>query len=78
MNGVKIIFICSKERILHRNHYDFTIYVAKTKALISCTVFRQLICPFVFHIAYIRFSHYIMHLLLFEYIDMHLKKTGIA
>ena len=33
------------------------IYVAKTKALISCTVTAQLICTFVFAYAKSRFSH---------------------
>ena len=32
-------------------------YVAKTKALISCAVTAQLICVFVFAYAKIRFSH---------------------
>ena len=31
-----------------RKKSDCTIYVAKTKALISCTVTAQLICAFVF------------------------------
>ena len=34
-----------------------TIYVAKTKALISCTVTAQLICAFVCAYAKSRFSH---------------------
>ena len=36
---------------------DFTIPMAKTKALISCAVNAQLICVFVFAYAKIRFSH---------------------
>ena len=36
---------------------QFTICVAKTKALISCEVTAQLICAFVFAYAKIRFSH---------------------
>ena len=36
---------------------DFTIHVAKTKALISCAVPAQLICAIVFAYAKIRFSH---------------------
>ena len=38
---------------------DCTIYVAKTKALISCAVTVQLICAFVFAYAKSRFSHYV-------------------
>ena len=40
-----------------RKKRDFTIYVAKTKALISCAVTAQLICSFVYTYAKIRFSH---------------------
>ena len=36
---------------------DCTVYVAKTKALISCAVTVQLICAFVFAYAESRFSH---------------------
>ena len=36
---------------------DRTIYVAKTKSLISCAVTAQLICVFVFAYAKSRFSH---------------------
>ena len=36
---------------------DCTIYVAKTKVLISCAVTEQLICVFVFAYAKSRFSH---------------------
>ena len=36
---------------------DYTIYVAKTKALISPAVSAQLICAFVFTYAKSRFSH---------------------
>ena len=39
-----------------------TIYVAKTKALISCTVTAQLICIFVFTHANSRFSHDAAHI----------------
>ena len=35
---------------------NYTICVAKTKALINCAVTAQLICPFVFAQATIRFS----------------------
>ena len=38
-------------------------YVAKTKALISCPVTTQLICAFVFANAKSRFSHDVAHLL---------------
>ena len=37
------------------------IYVAKTKALISCMATVQLICVFVFEYAKIRFSHDAAH-----------------
>ena len=37
---------------------DCTVYVAKTKALFSCTLAEQLICTFCFHICEKnRFSH---------------------
>ena len=39
-----------------------TIRVAKTKALISCTVTAQLICVFVFSYAKTRFSHNAAHM----------------
>ena len=39
-----------------RKKRDCTIYVAKTKALISCAVTAQLICAFVFVYAKSRFS----------------------
>ena len=37
---------------------DCTIFVAKTKALISCAVTAKLICGFVFAYAKSRFSHF--------------------
>ena len=40
-----------------RNKRNCTIYVAKTKALISCMVKAQLICIFVFAYVKSRFSH---------------------
>ena len=40
---------------------DCTIYVAKTKALISCAVTAQLICAFVFACAKSRFPHDAVH-----------------
>ena len=40
-----------------RKKRDCTIYMAKTKALISCAVTVQLICSFVFTYAKIWFSH---------------------
>ena len=39
------------------------IYVAKTKALISCGVTAHLVCPFVFAIAKKWFSHDAVHIL---------------
>ena len=41
---------------------DCTIYVAKTKVLISCAVTAQLICVFVFACAKIWFSHDVAHI----------------
>ena len=41
---------------------DCSIYVAKTKALISYTVTAQLICAIVFAYAKSRFSHDMAHL----------------
>ena len=41
-----------------------TIYVAKTSTLISCTVYMQLICVFVFAYAKNRFSHDPAHMAL--------------
>ena len=41
----------------------FPIYVAKTKALISCMVTTQLICAFVFAYAKSRFSHNAAHII---------------
>ena len=43
---------------------DCTIYVAKTKVLISCEVIFQLICVFVFAYAKSRFSHDTAHVIL--------------
>ena len=40
-----------------RKQRDCTTCVAKTKALISCTVTMQLICTFLFEYAKSRFSH---------------------
>ena len=45
---------------------DCTIYIAKTKALISCAVTAQLICVFVFAYAKRRFSHDAAHLILYN------------
>ena len=47
-----------------RKNRDFTIYVAKTKALISCAVTVQLFCPFVFAYVKCRFSHDAAHIVL--------------
>ena len=41
---------------------DFSMYVAKTKVLISCAVTLQLICTFVFEFAKFRFSHDAAHM----------------
>ena len=49
-----------KDRLRQSNplyQRDCTIYVAKTKALISCAVSTQLICAFVFAYAKRRLSH---------------------
>ena len=43
---------------------DCTIYVAKTKALMSCMVTKQLICAFVFAYAQRSFLHDAAHYLL--------------
>ena len=40
-----------------RKMKDCSVYVVKTKVLISCVVTKQLICAFVFAYAKIRFSH---------------------
>ena len=42
---------------------DCTIYVAKTKALISCAVTAQLIFVFIFAYAKSRFSHDAAHMI---------------
>ena len=44
----------------------FTMYVAKTKALISCVATTQLIYAFVFTYAKNRFSHDAAHLIVLE------------
>ena len=44
-----------------RKQSDCTIYAAKTKSLISCAVFAQLICAFVFAYAKSRFCHDAAH-----------------
>ena len=41
-----------------------TLYVVKTKALISCALVAQLICVFVFTYAKSRFSHEVAHITL--------------
>ena len=50
-----------------RKQRDCTIYVAKTKALISCAVTAQLICVFVFAFAKSRFSHNEAHIIIYIY-----------
>ena len=52
-----------------RKHRDCTIYVAKTKALISSAVTAQLICVFVFAFAKSQFSHNEAHIII--YINRH-------
>ena len=55
--------LCSHRRWLEDRNFGFrkkrdcTIFVAKTKALISCAVTTQLICTFVFTYAKSRFSY---------------------
>ena len=50
-----------------RKQMDCTIYVAKTKALISCAVTPQLICIFVFAFAKSQFSHNEAHIIIYIY-----------
>ena len=45
-----------------REERDCTIYLAKTKTLISCVATAQLICAFVFAYAKNRFSHGVAHI----------------
>ena len=54
--------------IVFRKKRDCTIYVAKTKALISFAVTTKLICVFVFAYAKIRFSHDKAHFIM---VDLH-------
>ena len=56
-----------------RKQKDCTIYVAKTKALISCAVTTQLICVFVFAFAKSRFSHNEAHIII--YINRHNRRA---
>ena len=44
-----------------RKKRDRTIFVAETKAMISCTIIAQLICVFVFAYKKSRFSHEAAH-----------------
>ena len=53
---------CAVTEDSEKNKGDCTIYVAETKALISCTVNTQLICVFVFAYAEIWFSHDAAHM----------------
>ena len=48
-----------------RKKRDCTIFVVKTKVLVSCAVTAQLICTFIFTYAKIRFSHDEAHMLQF-------------
>ena len=52
---------------VYRKKRDCTIYVAKTKALISFAVTAKLICAFVFAYAIVRFSNDTAQI----YIDIH-------
>ena len=47
-----------------RKKGDCTIYVVKTKALISCAVTAQLICVFVFAYVKSQFSHEAAHIII--------------
>ena len=49
---------------------DCTIYVAKTKALISFAVTAKLICVFVFAYAKCRFSHDAAHICRYKHLDL--------
>ena len=49
---------------------DCNIYVAKTKALISCAVTAQRICFFVFAYAKSRFSHNEAHMTFSQFINV--------
>ena len=61
--GLTQIWLYSHRRCLETSNFksrkqkNSTVYVAKTKALITCTVTTQLICVFVFAYAKSRFSH---------------------
>ena len=60
-----------------RKSGDCTIYIAKTKAMISCAVAVQPICTFVFAYAKSRFSHYMAQytsLVWLTVISVHRKK----
>ena len=48
-----------------------SIFVSKTKALISCAVTAQLICAFVFAYTKSRFSHDAAHLKVYSYLFFH-------
>ena len=50
-----------------RKQRDCTIYVAKTKALISCVVTAQLISAFVFAFAKSQFSYNEAHIIIYFY-----------
>ena len=57
---------------------DCTIRVAKTKALISCTVTAQLICVFVFAYEKSQFSYYEAHMALTQLSDMRIIKIAYS
>ena len=52
------------ESVVFKKKRDCTIYVAKTKALISCEVTAYLICAFAFAYTKGRFSHDAAHLVI--------------
>ena len=60
-----------------RKKRDCAIYVAKEKALISCTATTQLICVFVFAYAKIRVSHDVAHLLCAQAQLYHFKTSNL-
>ena len=63
-------------RLLEASNFDFrkyrgcTIYVAKTKALISFAVAAKLICVFVFAYTKSRFSHNEAHMILISIVNI--------
>ena len=60
--------LCSYRKWIEAGHFGFwkktncTVSVAKTKALVSCTFTKQLICAFGFVYAYCLFSYAAAHI----------------